>query len=197
MIRDLKFSTPPRALFHLGLVIALLPLLAHFSSPVGGSFRPLMVSVAAIIALGVLWLIKAINWSRDQTDASNRARPWRFVIAPVLAVSLIGCVIFNLPLRARWLIAEDEISSFNNAQTATLPERIGTFIVNDVVAIDEASFVVIDSHGSSRAFLVSGGFARLPEGPDSQHARYLEALGGERIEFLKLKGDWYAWATYW
>lgn len=200
-----SFSRPPRLVFHLVLALATAPLLPAASSPAGGRFLWMLGSVLILAAAGLLWLVWVGLWfsARRRNFAVGSSR-W-FILAPVAGAVVVAMLAFDVPLHLRWSQARPAFDRFVE-ESATqgrvepieldTPSRMGTYVIDRAERLDGQTFVFLDTSSSPRPFLTSAGFAHLPDGP-RHDLPVMNVLGGERVEYRHLVGDWYTFSAYW
>lgn len=200
----------PGWVFHVGLGAVVLPLLWASSSPAGGGFVVWAITGALLVAAAVAWAGWLVAWWR-QRRAGVHERGRRFLVAPIGGVAFVAILALMVPMRARWLVGQDEFHSLVETAAATdpgagpfdpveveAPARLGTYAVDRAVRVGDDLFVFLDlAPGSGGAFLVATGFAHLPGGLVEPLSPGGVPLAYDRVEATHLWGDWYVWWGYW
>lgn len=187
--------SPPGLVFHLVLVPIAASLLWALSGP-GVVVGVWLVSSLLLAVAALVWVARAVGcWFLGRNGSTGTDRVWRFAIAPVGCGLVVGLLILNAPLRARWQLSE---RAFDRA-VAHIHDT------GDVEAYRDrtvGSYPVIAARTSGRAVVfhdpngiaADSGFAYLPEGlTPSVRAD----LFSEGVSVMSLGDDWYVFHAGW
>lgn len=167
-------------------VLTALPVLWAFSVP-GLAVLWLLAGLMLWGVAGVLWCVRIVAGMDSKQGWS-----WWFVVAAAMVIGLIGLIVANAPLKARWAFSR---ASFEAAVVALPPEQgfiggnaqIGSYRITNV---ERVSTGVIFTEANGAVFN-SAGFAYLPNGPTPE----LENGSFEGPAWTPLGGHWYAWTA--
>jgi hypothetical protein len=113
-----------------------------------------------------------------------RVSPW-FAVAPLAGLLVAAALVSNLPMQARWSIAQDNFDRVVRAlppgedgEFPAVPERVGTY---RVVGAERVFGGVRFATGED--FFGADGFAWFPNRAPSRGA------------YEHLRGDWYVWSA--
>ncbi len=165
-----------------------------------------LVFLAAALAWGV-WLLKwVVARVRNEVTRSG----WRFLGAPACGTIFVGALIFDLPLQARWSLAQPSFDRI--VETAPLapdpdeplvfeaPDVAGPYRLERALRVGDDVFVSVRSDLRDGAvlnfgFLRGSGFAYLPTGQTPSAAEFVS--GGFEVHYRHVSGNWFAWSSYW
>lgn len=146
-------------------------------------------SVLAGLAVCAAWLVRTLS----ALMTTKRFSPWMAVV-PAVVVFCLGVNAAEVPLRARFALAENDFDRVVTAVTAdprtadTTGRRIGSYAVTSVAVHDGRVYFTVAGSG----FLRQGGFAYLPSGPPG-----LSDPVGESVTVTALTGPWYVFSSSW
>lgn len=182
---DRFFARPPGWVFHIALFLAVAVTLWWSSYPGFPDVFFFVLFGYLWITVGGPWLARFVVYLGNKRGIERGSRI-RWAIAPVLVITTVALMFFQVPLRLRFDAARSDLEGFaaevqpSNDVDVGAREHVGTFVVLrwsiDKLPNGGVRFLV-DSGGL-------GGFAYSPSGRPRQNAE---------DRYYHLEGPWYVW----
>ena len=199
----------PGWLFHLVLALVGALCLSAASIPGGVGALLFMFSGAVFVAAALAWGAWLLRWAvaRARHEATQPVR-W-FLVAPVCGAMFVGTLVLDLPLRARWSLAQPSFDRIvetappapepGQALQFEVPDVAGTYRLEGAQRVGDDVFVsvrsdLVDGAVLNAGFLSASGFAYLPTGQLPSPELF---AGGFEVHHRHVRGRWYAWSSHW
>lgn len=185
------WRTPPTWLFH-GILVLVLGMPVAAASVPGTDPFLVALSFVTVLLSAAVWIVRLAGWATSRM----RSRGLWWLIAPLLVVTTASLIVADVPLRARFALARDDLDAFvdglepqgrfDDWARVDVPLSIGGFEVLRAFQIGDGVIIYLDGSFPNHA-----GFAYLPDGPDDRIENYDFADPA----FNSLGGDWFSWTA--
>jgi hypothetical protein len=181
---------PGRVLIPLVALAGLL-ILNDRSLPGGGSGGAMLLGFALAFSAVVVWSARFIVGALRPDGRRGLRRHWiRWLAAPLMGVTVIGLLYFNVPSPARFALSEPSLERFARQISATgettehPDRRIGLYALTQIERIEGGARFLVSGTG----FLNSHGFAWSPKGMPEVESH---------TDYIHIRGPWYEWVSRW
>lgn len=178
---------PPGPVLAGATLIAGAALLWAASLP-GSNFGLAMYAVLAGAVLCAAWLVRTLCFLITAKRFS-----WWLLVVPTVVVLCLSLSAAQVPLRVRFVLAEDAFT--RAADAAVADPQAADILAGDIGSYPSAPWPCTGTGCTSpspAAVSWTSGFAHLPSGPPA-----VDDPIGESVTVTALTGDWYVFSSTW